>query len=133
MARRAMELTQPWFDEDEGEDDTDDADANTRPSRTTTSLLRRVDLVSRMTTFRHYCRTQFPPGQSASYKVKLAVMYGPTATRCPVWPADHVPLRWIQTFCGPGCHHLVEHPSTTDDPVEDEAPHPFFDRSLARI
>ena len=123
IARRAVELTQPWFDDDDGGTD---GDANTNPPRTTAPRFRMLDLVSSMTTFMNYCRTHFPPGQIASYKVKLDVLYGPTATRCPLWHADNVPLRWIQTLTGPGCQYLVE-PSSPDDPVE-AVPNPFLDR-----
>uniref|UniRef100_A0A6U2Z150 Uncharacterized protein n=1 Tax=Entomoneis paludosa TaxID=265537 RepID=A0A6U2Z150_9STRA len=39
---------------------------------------------------------------------------GESATRCPAWHVDYVPVRWIQTLVGPGCWYL--NPPTDDNP-----------------
>ena len=41
-----------------------------------------------------------------SYKIKVSAKYGPTATQCPAWHADTVPMRWIQAMFGPGCYYI---------------------------
>ena len=42
-------------------------------------------------------------------------MHGLNATRCPLWYADSVPLRWIQSYTGPGCIHMDKEAHNNND------------------
>ena len=122
VARRAVELTKHWFVDDDDKDDDDDGDDE--ESSVTSPMFRILNLVSSMTSFVKYCRSNLDTAGNhnkiVSYKLKLDVMYGTTATRCPLWHADNVPIRWIQTYTGPGCQYLWEDPT--------KKPNPFLER-----
>ena len=90
IATFAIQKTQHWFAKEE----------------TTSSMFRILDLSSSMRSFMDHCRSNLT--NIRSYKLKLTAMHGSNATRCPLWHADNVPLRWIQSYTGPGCVFLNE-------------------------
>jgi Protein of unknown function (DUF1826) len=48
---------------------------------------------------RDYCCVRF--------RYRLVATRGPSGTKCPLYHIDHVPVRWIQTFVGPGVDMVV--------------------------
>jgi len=94
IAQRAVRETEAWFS-----DDDESGDDNAR-------VFRMLNLVSSMRFFVKHCRSHLK--NVRSFKLKLAALHGKCATRCPLWHADNVPLRWIQTYTGPGCYFLDE-------------------------
>jgi hypothetical protein len=42
-----------------------------------------------------------------SFKCRLVATLGTTGAKCPQFHIDHVPVRWIQTFVGPGVEIVV--------------------------
>ncbi|CAB9498068.1 unknown protein [Seminavis robusta] len=67
------------------------------------SLLSEVQ--RRLFVFRHSAMTTLKGIKG--YKVKLAVYWGGSGTRCPAWHQDYVPVRWIQSFFGPGTEFVL--------------------------
>lgn len=94
VTKVARELTcqvAPWFAYDEKLTDVTDLYS---------------DLQMAMTTFQEFCSTSFDSNLVGAYKLKLVLMKGSSATQCPAWHMDYVPVRWIQTLCGPGCMYM---------------------------
>ena len=55
--------------------------------------------------FRTYCQTNLL--QCDTFKARIVATRGPSGTKCPQWHVDHVPVRWIQSWVGPGCDLVV--------------------------
>ena len=91
IAKLAVDETEVWFK--------DGASDNSR-------MLRMLNLCSSMRCYVKHCRKHLT--NIRSYKLKLSAMHGSNATRCPLWHADNVPLRWIQSYTGPGCMYMDE-------------------------
>ena len=92
IAKQVVDDTEAWFMDDENDD--------------TARTFRMLNLVSSMRLFVKHCRLHLT--NVRSFKIKLSALHGKCATRCPLWHADNVPVRWIQTYTGPGCHFLDE-------------------------
>ena len=45
-------------------------------------------------------------GKQHYYKARIVSSRGKSATKCPQWHIDHVPVRWIQALKGPGCEFV---------------------------
>lgn len=90
IAEMAIGQTQDWFAKNTNED----------------CSMRALDLSSSLQCFVEHCRSNLV--NIRSYKLKLSAAHGPSATRCPLWHADSVPIRWIQSYLGPGCVYLNE-------------------------
>lgn len=65
-----------------------------------------LDLVQSMIAFQSFCQSHLDPKRLRGFRGKLAVLHGETATRCPSWHADNVPVRFLQTMCGPGTMYV---------------------------
>lgn len=89
IAENAIGQTQDWF-----------------ANKSEGSSMRALDLSSSLQCFVEHCRSNLI--NIRSYKLKLSSAHGPSATRCPLWHADSVPVRWIQSYLGPGCVYLNE-------------------------
>jgi hypothetical protein len=96
IAKVAVDRTEVWFE-----------DGETDAKR----ILRMLNLSSSLRCFVEHCRNHLT--NISSYKLKLTAMHGSNATRCPLWHADNVPIRWIQTYKGPGCNIVHEEPYQT--------------------
>ncbi|KAL3904338.1 MAG: hypothetical protein SGARI_004968, partial [Bacillariaceae sp.] len=70
------------------------------------SSLRQADLARTIHAFSTFCTRHFASHSIKGYKIKLAVMHGSSATRCPAYHVDHVPVRCIKTMLGPGTVYL---------------------------
>ena len=64
--------------------------------------------------FRDFCqehvlpsRAQFPDTFCVRFKYRLIATRGRSGTKCPLYHVDHVPVRWIETFVGPGVDVVV--------------------------
>ena len=112
VARSAIEATNKWFDDskENGENEIDGP-----------QHLRETNLVSSMKTFIGICESHLTDIEA--YKLKLHVMRGATATRCPMFHADNIPARWIQAMVGPGCEYLDEN-DARDNPYLSEVHNP---------
>ena len=46
--------------------------------------------------------------ENSRFKARIYSARGSAAAaKCPNWHIDHVPVRWIQSFVGPGCQYVV--------------------------
>jgi Protein of unknown function (DUF1826) len=66
-----------------------------------TAPIMQNDLVQSITQFTKYCSTHLDSVDT--FTLRLLSTRGKTGTKCPVWHFDHVPVRWVQSFVGPGC------------------------------
>jgi len=96
VARYAIGETNQWF--------IDGRNLKLYPSA------RLMNLVSSMKAFVDICESNLHHIQG--YRLKLAAMCGETATRCPLWHIDNVPIRWIQTMVGPGTSYVDDNSET---------------------
>jgi len=62
------------------------------------------DIEKSISTFHDLCTSRLE--NVSGYRIKVTAMRGKSATRCPAWHTDYVPMRWIQTFYGPGCCYV---------------------------
>ena len=53
--------------------------------------------------FRNFC-THFLT--ASKFKVRIVSTRGPSGTKCPQWHLDHIPVRWIESLTGQGCHYI---------------------------
>ena len=113
IAKQAANKTDCWFEERED------------PMKTL-KMFRMLNMVASMKTFVKHCRANLRGIQG--YRLKLSVMHGATATRCPLWHCDNVPVRWIQTFYGPGCEYVEEDEKNR---TASTVPNPLLDRVRA--
>ena len=96
VARYAIGETNQWF--------IDGRNLKLYPSA------RLLNIVSSMKAFVDICESNLHHIQG--YRLKLAAMHGKTATRCPLWHIDNVPIRWIQTMVGPGTSYVDDNSKT---------------------
>ena len=66
---------------------------------------RSQDILSGIQTFDSFCKKHMD-GKIKEYHLKVSVMHGRTATQCPFWHVDNVPVRYMQTFLGPGSMYI---------------------------
>lgn len=66
--------------------------------------------------YRDFCQKHVIParkqqvqedGCCVHFKYRLIATRGESGTKCPLYHFDHVPVRWIQTFVGPGVDMVV--------------------------
>lgn len=63
--------------------------------------------------FRDFCTRKLLPvntqnqGHGLTFKARIVATRGSSGTKCPQWHVDHVAVRWIQSFVGPGCEMVV--------------------------
>ena len=107
-ARTVIDRSNAWFCCNDDEDDTGDANNDTA-STSSMEVQRYQNLVTWMESFVTLCRTRLNRTKIQGYRIKLTKMDGgKTATRCPAWHIDNVPIRWLQTLVGPGTQYIME-------------------------
>jgi hypothetical protein len=55
--------------------------------------------------FRDFCQDRMTVCDH--FKARIVFTRGPPGTKCPQWHIDHVPIRWIQSWAGPGCDFVT--------------------------
>lgn len=60
-------------------------------------------IASSMESFVTFCSLHLRPN---AFKARLVCGRSATSARCPRWHVDQVPLRYIQSFIGPGCQYV---------------------------
>ena len=58
-------------------------------------------------------------GRGKSFKARIVATRGSRGQKCPRWHVDHVPLRWIQSFFGPGCDYILGTEGINWDAIND--------------
>jgi hypothetical protein len=70
-----------------------------------------TSLAESLKAYKEFCRTHllsFLPNHSdVRFKCRLVATSGPSGAKCPQYHIDHVPVRWIQTFFGPGVELIM--------------------------
>ena len=62
-------------------------------------------LAESLESFRDFCQGRIF-GYNA-FKARIVATRGPSGSKCPQWHVDHVPIRWIQSWAGPGCDFVT--------------------------
>ena len=65
-----------------------------------------ADIEDSMKTFMSFCEANLDAGRILGYEIKVSHLQGETATQCPAYHVDNVPVRWIETLHGPGRVYL---------------------------
>jgi Protein of unknown function (DUF1826) len=58
-------------------------------------------------------------GGGKKFKARIVATRGSRGQKCPRWHVDHVPLRWIQSFVGPGCDYVLGSAGINWDAIND--------------
>ncbi|KAG7368192.1 DUF1826 domain containing protein [Nitzschia inconspicua] len=90
------------------------------------------------TAYRDFCKTYLIPfipkrdNKNIRFKCRLVATIGTSGAKCPQYHIDQVPVRWIQTFVGPGVELVVGNKGVQwdafqtangeDDDDDDDAP-----------
>jgi hypothetical protein len=64
----------------------------------------RQQLAESIETFTTFCSDRVRDADE--FSGRIVSTRGPGGAKCPVWHLDHVPVRWIQTFYGPGVMYV---------------------------
>lgn len=87
VAKQVAQDIKPYFEDD---------DSNSK---------RLQDILSGIQAFVSFCN-KHTDATIKGYYLKISVMNGETATQCPFWHVDNVPVRYMQTFFGPGSMYI---------------------------
>jgi hypothetical protein len=105
---------------------------------TATTGLNREDkmqatLVQSLEAFMQFCEEHLDAIEG--YHARIIASRGSSATKCPAWHQDHVPVRWIQSLYGPGCQWVdtIENWSTADESEDDEGEDSSLHESLTDL
>jgi hypothetical protein len=70
-----------------------------------------TSLAESLQAYKEFCREHLlrllPNHSTVRFKCRLVATLGPSGAKCPQYHIDHVPVRWIQTFFGPGVELVV--------------------------
>jgi hypothetical protein len=98
----------------------DDKKKNTGLSNTMNKFypsFRLLNIESSMKSFVNICQSNL--NDIKGYRIKVSVMHGKSATRCPSWHTDYVSIRWIQSMVGPGSDFINDDGNNNDEDDDD--------------
>jgi hypothetical protein len=81
--------------DDDDKDDDDEADR-----------IVLLSLAESLEEFRDFCMKHLTTN-IVEFKARIIATRGSSGIKCPQWHVDHVPVRWIQSWKGPGCDFIM--------------------------
>ena len=91
--------TNEWFVDYDNDDERNNTDLSNTINKFYPTF-RLLNIESSMKSFVSICQSNL--NDIMGYRIKVCIMHGKSATRCPSWHTDYVPIRWIQSMVGPG-------------------------------
>jgi hypothetical protein len=106
-----------WFVNCDNDDEKDNTDLSNTIDKFYPSF-RLLNIESSMKSFVNICQSKL--NDIKGYRIKVSVMHGKSATRCPSWHTDYVSIRWIQSMVGPGSDFINDDCNNDEDDNEDD-------------